>query len=194
MELLGPNTDVDGLITAFTDAHNGNPGDNSINTLWDESLEEELEINSTESVEMEAAMDSGATANVAHPRHMPGNINIRPNETDFHFKGANDSRIEKYGDCDTILTDEAGTSVGCHWNMAEVGRPLHSIAVVTGPIGHPTGKQDVLFNNKKCVVVPPGIVNAILKFIKPLSTYPRSGNLYIGKFAVSSFPRQGSTE
>ena len=100
----------------------------------------------------------------------------------------------KHGDCDTILTDEAGTSVGCHWNMAEVGRPLHSIAVVTGPIGHPTGKQDVLFNNKKCVVVPPGIVNAILKFIKPLSTYPRSGNLYIGKFAVSSFPRQGSTE
>ena len=71
-------------------------------------------------------MDSGATANVAHPTDMPSDIRIRPNETDFHFKGANNSRIEKYGDCDTILTDANGTSVGCHWNMAEVGRPLHS--------------------------------------------------------------------
>ena len=78
--------------------------------------------------------------------------------------------------------------------MAEVGRPLHSTEVVTGPIDHPTGKQGVLFNNKKCVVAPPGIVNAILKSIKPLSTYPKSGSLYICKFAVSSFPRQGREE
>ena len=120
---MGLDVDINGLITAVVGAHNGKCDDDSINTLWDESLEENREINPTESVEMEAAMDSGATANVAHPRHMPGNINIRPNETDFHFKGANDSRVEKYGDCDTILTDADGTAVGCHWNMAEVGSP-----------------------------------------------------------------------
>ena len=125
---------------------------------------------------------------------MPADIVIRPNETDFHFKGANNSKIEKFGECETILTDAAGSSVGCHWNMANVGRPLHSTAVVTGPIEHPTGKQDVLFNNKKCVVVAPGVVNAILKFIKPLSTYPRQGNLYVGKVTVSSFPRPGHKE
>ena len=76
-----------------------------------------------------------------------------------------------------------------------MGRPLHSTAVVAGPIEHPIGKQDVLFNNNnKCVVVPPGVVNAILKFVKPLSTYPRKGNLYIGKVTVSSFQRPASKE
>ena len=140
---------------------------------------------------MEVAMDSGATANVAHPRHMPGNIVIRPNETGFHFKGANNSKIEKFGDCETILTDEDGGQIGCHWNAANVSRPLHSTAVVTGPIEHPTGKQDVLFNNKTCVVVPPGVVNAILRYIKPVAKYPRQGNFYIGKVTVSSFQRPG---
>ena len=62
---------------------------------------------------------------------------------------------------------------------------------MTGPIEHPTGKQDVLFNNKTCVVVPPGVVNAILRFIKPVARYPRTGNLYIGKVTASSFPRPG---
>ena len=78
--------------------------------------------------------------------------------------------------------------------MADVGRPLHSTAIVTGPSDHPAGKQDVVFNNKTCVVVAPGVVNAILKCIKPLSTYPRQGNLYIGKVSVSSFPRPGRTD
>ena len=105
-ELLGSDVDINGVITAVVGAHNGRHDDNSINALWDESLEEHLEINSTKSAGMEAAMDPGATANVAHPRHMPGNINIRPNTTDFHFKGANDSRIKTYGDCDTILIGE----------------------------------------------------------------------------------------
>ena len=200
-DLLGPEVDVNGLVTAVagiynvTDDYQDPTTDiyNAINTLWDDSVD--MEINSTEtSVDMEVAMDSGATANVAHPKDMPSDIVIRPNTTDFHFKGANNSKIEKFGDCDTILTQKSGDAVGCHWNMADVGRPLHSTAVVTGPIDHPTGKQDVLFNNKKCVVVAPGVVNAILKFIKPLSTYPRQGNLYIGKVAVSSFPRPGSTE
>ena len=102
--------------------------------------------------------------------------------------------LNKYGDCGTILTDKDGTSLGCQWNMADVGRPLHFLAVVIGPIEHPTGKPDVLFSNETCIVVPPGIVNAILKFIKPVSTYPMSGNLYIGKCAVSEFQRQGSKE
>ena len=190
-ELPCENVDFEGLVEAVTEASNGTT--DSINTLWDEALESDLEINSAESsVEMEVAMDSGATANVAHLNNMSANIFIRPNETDFHFKGANNSKIEKCGECETILTDTAGTSVGCHWNMANVGRPLHSTAEVTGPIEHPTGKQDVLFNNKKCVVVAPGVVNAILKFIRPLSTYPRQGNLYVGKVTVTSFPRPGS--
>ena len=165
--------------------------DNVLDTLYDDEAEQEVNIAEGDQ-QMEVAMDSGATANVAHPNQLPGNVVIVPNETGFHFKGANNSKIIKFGECDTILTDvESGDQVGCHWNAADVSRPLHSTAIVTGPIEHPTGKQDVLFNNKTCVVVPPGVVNAILRFIKPVARYPRTGNLYIGKVTASSFPRPG---
>ena len=87
-ELVGPDIDFDGLMAAITCANSTN--DNAtcpINTLSDESIEADLEINAAEaSVEMEVAMDSGATANVAHPKDMPSNIVIRPNDTDFHFE------------------------------------------------------------------------------------------------------------
>ena len=59
-----------------------------------------------------------------------------------------------------------------------------------GPeIGPP--QQDLLFNNERCVVVPPGIVNEILKKLQPLSEYKRSGNLYVGKFRMLGFARPG---
>jgi hypothetical protein len=31
----------------------------------------------------------------------------------------------------------------------------------------------------------------LLKHIKPVAKYPRRGNLYVGDFEVSSFPRPG---
>ena len=49
----------------------------------------------------------------------------------------------------------------------------------------------MLFNNNTCVVVPPGIVAAIMKIIKPVSEYKRNGNLYTAEMTMSSFPRQG---
>ena len=72
-----------------------------------------------------------------------------------------------------------------------MGRALHSVSAVCGPEEMEVGKQDVLFNNKLCVVMPPGIVAAILKRIKPVAEYPREGNLYVGEVVVSSFTRQG---
>ena len=38
----------------------------------------------------------------------PGDAVIVPNTTGKHFKGANDSVIEKYGSCDTILEGSEG--------------------------------------------------------------------------------------
>ena len=64
------------------------------------------------------------------------------------------------------------------------------MAKVTGPKGG-LGKQDVLFNNDLCVVAPPGVVNEILKKIKPVMKYEREGNLYIADLRMSSFHRQG---
>ena len=81
--------------------------------------------------------------------------------------------------------------MGCGWELANVSRALHSVATVCGPKEDDDGKQDVLFNNKLCVVMPPGIVRAILKRIKPIAEYPREGNLYVGDMVMSSFARQG---
>ena len=53
-------------------------------------------------------------------------------------------------------------------------------------------RQDVLFNNKKCVVVPPGIVDKILEHVSPLMQYDRKGGLYVADFEVSGFQRPGS--
>ena len=51
-------------------------------------------------------------------------------------------------------------------------------------------KQDVLFNNDVCVVVPPGIVAEILKRVTPIAKYDREGNLYVGEMTMSPFRRQ----
>ena len=64
------------------------------------------------------------------------------------------------------------------------------MSTVCGPAG-PVGKQDVLFNNNVCVVVPPGIVDAILKLVTPVCEYQRNGNLYTASMTMSSFHRQG---
>ena len=74
--------------------------------------------------------------------------------------------------------------------MADVNRALHSVARVTGPTDGP-GKQDVLFDNEVCFVVPPGAVKEILKRIKPGMCHQRGGNLYIVELSMTSFQRQG---
>ena len=110
MSLLDNEDDVDAFINVINSVND----DNSLEGVHDD---DDKEINATEeSVGMEVAMDSGATANVAHPKHMPGDVVIVPNETGFHFKGANNSNIIKFGECDTILADENGGQIGCHWN------------------------------------------------------------------------------
>ena len=75
--------------------------------------------------------------------------------------------------------------------MADVSRPLHSVAKVTGPKGGP-GKQDVLFDNDNCFVVAPGTVKKIMKHIQAVAEYEREGNLYVADMVLSSFGRQGA--
>ena len=80
------------------------------------------------------------------------------------------------------------------WQAANVTKALHSVSTVCGLVEHPTGKQDVLFNNTNCYVVPPGIVKAIMKKVKAVAEYKRDGGLYTAEFAASSFARQGQKE
>ena len=124
-----------------------------------------------------------------HPKNLPHDAEPKPNDTGRHFVGANNTTIERYGTCETILETPLG-AVGCNWDLADVTRPLHSVSTVTGPIEGP-GKQDVLFNNRLCVVVPPGVVDKILETIKPVMKYDREGNLYVAEMEMSTFRRQG---
>ncbi len=154
--------------------------------------EEDVLAAMAQQVKIKVAMDSGAVANVIHPRELPEDAEPEPNETGKHFSGAGGGRITKYGFCKTVLESEGGEKVGCNWSLADVTRPLHAVSQVTGPADEP-GRQDVLFTNRRCVVVPPGIVDKIMKEhnIKPVLEYQREGNLYLAEMAMSSFRRQG---
>ena len=143
-------------------------------------------------VKTKVAIDSAACEHVVHPKELPQDADWEPNETNKHFVGANESHIERYGSCKTIMSSKHGKT-GCKWQMAEVSRALHSVGVTAGPKGGP-GKQDLLFNNDKCYVVAPGVVNAMMKHLKPVAEYDREGNLYVAEVSLSSFTRQGETE
>ena len=141
------------------------------------------------------AMDSAAVANVIHPDELPDDVEFEPNLSNEHFVGANDSTIERYGTATTLLTGKKGT-VGCDWDMANVSRPLHSVAKVAGPESPDKsckvpGKHDVLFDNDDCYVVAPGVVKAIMKYLSAVAHYERDGNLYLADMTVARFPRPG---
>ena len=150
----------------------------------------ELIAAASDVVTVQVAMDSAAVDNVIGPSELPQDADIMPNNTGKHFRGANNAHIEKYGVTSTIL-ESADNRVSCDWAVSDVTQALHSVAKVAGPPKVP-GKQDVLFDNDQCVVMPPGIVNELLKRIKPVMRYEREGNLYLAQLKMSSFIRPGT--
>ena len=140
-------------------------------------------------VKIAVAADSGAVAHVINPRELPSGS--RPDGiVKTHFVGASNEHIENYGGCETLVTGSHGRVIN-EWQCADVGRALHSVSMTTGPADGP-GKHDVLFNNKRGVVVPAGVVDKILERITPIFEYTRRGGLYIADVTVSSFPRPGN--
>ena len=80
------------------------------------------------------------------------------------------------------------------WTLDAAGKSprshvLNSAAEVRGDMAHESGHQDVLFNNKSCFVVLPGVVAAIMKHLEAVAEYPREGNLYLAEVEFSSFTR-----
>ena len=140
-------------------------------------------------LEMEVALDSGSASNVAHLHHLPANAVIVRNETGRHFQGANEAHIKNYGTCRTTFQDQkTHVEMDCGWSVAEVVRPLHAVCKPIGTVEEP--KHDVLFTVGRAVVVPHGIVEDLLKNIKPLMQYDREGNLFVTKMTVSTFAGQ----
>ena len=85
---------------------------------------------------------------------------------------------------------ENGSKFGARWQVADGTRPPNSVSETCGPIDGP-GTQDVRFTNKRCYVVPPGIVEQIMRTTKSVAEYDPSGGLYLADIEMSSFPRQG---
>ncbi len=144
------------------------------------------------STRVRVAMDSAAVDNVIHPDELPEDAEYQPNTSGKHFVGANNAHIENFGSCQTKMTqhgDVTRADVGCDWRMADVSRPLHSVAKVAGPKGGP-GNQDVLFDNDSCFVVAPGTVKKLMRTLAAVAEYKREGNLYIADMTLSSFGRQ----
>ena len=137
--------------------------------LEDDELEE-LIANTVDEVTLQVAVDSGSCANVAHPDDMPKGAVIEPNTDDKHFSGAGGDRIKKFGTCKTKCVGSAGEFT-TDWSCAEVTRALHSVSKIAGPEDHPTGYQDVIFNNRRWCVVPPGIVDVIMSKVKAVAEY-----------------------
>ena len=169
-----------------------------VNVLYDlEDSDDELiaELAEPTSIKVKTAMDSGSVANVINPAELPPAVmrKMEPNTSGKNFAGAGGDPIKRYGTVMTVMQDKKGRRVGCKWNSADVTRALNSVAQVAGPKDG-DGEHDVLFNNKVCVVVPPGIVNRILKHVDPIMEYEREGNLYTAEVDVSDFIRQGQEQ
>ena len=156
----------------------------------DESDGEEELMATEEKVVIRAAMDSGSVASVINPEHLPSGVSIKPNTSGRHFTGAGvGSTIKKHGSCITACKGKIGVPFGCKWQAADVARPLQSVSDTCGPCDGP-GVHDVLFNNRKCYVVPPGMVDEIMTRVKPIIEYDRVGGLYLADLTLSSFGRQ----
>ena len=134
------------------------------------------------------AADSGATDNVINPDDLPEGVELE-GPIGTPFENASGGAIQKYGRCVTLMEND-DTKVGCSWTACAVTRPLQSVSKTCGPEDGP-GLQDMMFNNKIGCVMPPGLLNLILKHVKPVASYPRRGGLYVGDFEISSFRRQG---
>ena len=161
-------------------------GDNQINMLeWSDISNKLMSVTPSE-VTITVAADSGAVDNVIHPNDLPSGC-VPSGANGEHFIGASGEHIERFGQVDTVITGSNG-KVSCNWQCADVTRALHSISKVTGPEQGP-GVHEVLFTNKRAVVVPAGFVEEILKRVAPIFEYQRRGNLYLAEVKVSSFAR-----
>ena len=144
-----------------------------------------------ETLKLKVTMDSGACKHVTHPSTLLVGMNAIPNASGKHFLGAGGETIERYGECEALLTMKGGNQAHCKWSVADTVRLLHAVSQICGPQDHDTGHHDVLFTNKRCVVVPAGVVEHIMKHVAPVAEYPREGNLYSVEMFMSGFARQG---
>ena len=161
----------------------------TLSILEHAEVEDVILATAPEEVTVSAAADTGAVASCLHPNQLPRGAQPCGNKEDKHFTGAGGEHIESYGKCDLLVNGNLilGT------NVCEVNRALHSISQIAGPEDGP-GVHDVIFTNKKGVVLPAGLLEEILKKHKPVLEYDRRGGLYVTDIKLSSFTRQDQAQ
>ena len=82
---------------------------------------------------------------------------------------APEDNIERFGEVDTVITNSHGLAA-CSRECADVTRALHSISKAACPENGP-GIHEVLFSNKRTVVVPAVFVEEILRGTAPAIEY-----------------------
>ena len=145
------------------------------------------------SVEAEFAADSGAVDHVVCPADMPQDAEIEVNQSNHHYSDASGGIIKRHGKATVLLTDQKGRKMLCQTQAADVVKPLHSVSRITGPADVPP-EAGMVFTNNVGVVIPPGYADEFLKNVPHITEYKRKGNLYVAKFKMSSFPRQGAPQ
>ena len=160
-----------------------------INAIFEDSDDEDETVAvAAASMKASVALDSGASDHVIGLEDLPEGV-VPEGPVGKPFTDASGGGIKKFGKVN-LLMQNSETKVGARWNACGVTRPLQSVSKTAGPEDGP-GEQDIMFNNKLGVIMPPGLANMILKHIKPVATYPRHGGLYVCELELSSFPRQG---
>ena len=107
---------------------------------------EEIEINAAdEECEMDVALDTGCVAQCAGPRNLPAATEVlKPKDGKLkNFIAANHTPIENFGVAHVVMEMADGKEVGGSFQVAGVGRALHSASVVcdTGSRSCPDGHE-----------------------------------------------------
>lgn len=139
---------------------------------------------------VEVAAGSGSVANTIGPEDLPDGLGPSGNPIGADFRGASNSPTRRYGHVDTLCGTKGGKH-GTMWEVSDVNRALQSVSCATCPGDHPSGLQDVLFNNRTCCVVQPWVVGAVFKHIQAVMGFAHRGGLYTCAMGISDFTRPG---
>ena len=131
-----------------------------LHLLEEEKGEEQLNNVQPAVTHIKVAADSGAAVHVTPPDSIPAGVLVEPNTSGLHYTGAGGDPIIKHGTATTLMTGTLGKAA-IKWGVADVERPLQSVSATTGPPDGP-GVYDMIFSNKKAVIVPAGAMEKIL--------------------------------
>ncbi len=211
--VTGPGPSTMGPVTAPELAHEerGEKEDetepNVLCPLEYEESDNELNAADDEDrVAIEVAADSGAVANCASPKDLPGSVRVAvPAHRKLrNFVGAGGEGIKNHGESTVTLEQEDGLApVNSTFQVTDVVRPLHSVGEICD--GETVYEHEVLFTSGECTVVPAGTLSKFLGPIKQQAKYKRKGKgLYLARMYArkpknmpdkakpAGFGRQGS--